>query len=130
MPKSAKILSAIFMNKPFEKIIEKIKKFRDYRDWKQFHNPKDMAEAIVIEAAELLELFLWKSKKESEEFMKNKKNREEFADELADIAWFVLELADTYGIDIEKAIEKKLAKNAKKYPVEKSKGKAIKYTKL
>lgn len=118
------------INKNFQSILKKIKKFRDERDWKQFHNPKDMAEAIVIEAAELLELFLWKSKKESEEFMKNKKNREEFADELADIAWFVLELADTYGIDIEKAIEKKLTKNAKKYPVEKSKGKAIKYTKL
>lgn len=118
------------MNKNFQSILKKIKSFRDDRDWKQFHNPKDMAEAIVIEAAELLELFRWQSNKQSEEFLKNKKNREEFSDELADIAWFVLELADTYDIDLEKAISKKLSKNAKKYPVEKSKGKSIKYTKL
>ena len=61
------------MNKPFKPILKKIKKFRDERDWKKFHNPKDMAEAMVIEASELLELFLWKSQKESQEFIKNKK---------------------------------------------------------
>ena len=62
------------MNKPFEPILKKIKKFRDERDWKKFHNPKDMAEAISIEASELLELFLWKTKEESLEFVKDKKN--------------------------------------------------------
>lgn len=118
------------INKNFQSILSKIKSFRDKRDWKQFHNPKDMAEAIVIEAGELLEKFLWKSQKESREFLKSKKNLEEFSDELVDIVWFILELADTYGIDIEKAIEKKLLKNAKKYPVNKAKSVATKYTKL
>ena len=118
------------MNLSFGKLSEKIKKFRDERDWKKFHNPKDMAEAMVIETSELLELFLWKSQKESNEFLKNKKNLEETSDELADIAWFLFEFADNYGIDIEKAIEKKLQKNAKKYPVNKAKGVATKYTKL
>ncbi len=118
------------MNKPFQSILKKIKKFRDERDWKQFHNPKDMAEAMVIEASELLELFLWKSQKESREFLKSKKNLEEVSDELADVAWFLFEFADNFGIDLEKAIEKKLQKNVKKYPIEKSKGLATKYTKL
>lgn len=118
------------MNKSFAPILQKIKKFRDERDWKQFHNPKDMAEAMVIEASELLELFLWKSQKESHDFLKNKKNLEEASDELADVAWFVFEFADNFGIDLEKAIEKKLKKNAKKYPIHKSKGIATKYTKF
>ena len=89
-----------------------------------------MAEAMVIEASELLELFLWKSQKESQEFLKNKKNLEETSDELADVAWFLFEFVDNFEIDLEKAIEKKLQKNAKKYPVHKSKGVATKYTKL
>lgn len=118
------------MNKPFEKIIKKIKKFRDERDWKQFHNPKDMAEAISIEASELLELFLWKTKEESLEFVKDKKNHEEISDEVADVMAFLIEFCDNYDIDIEKSIEKKLQKNAKKYPIHKAKGIATKYTKL
>lgn len=115
---------------PFPSILKKIKKFRDERDWKKFHNPKDMAEAIVIEASELLELFLWKNKEESLNFIKNKKNKEEVSDEFADVMWFLIEFADNWGIDIEEAISKKLLKNAKKYPVHKSKGIATKYTKL
>jgi len=118
------------INKNFQSILAKIKKFRDERDWKQFHNPKDMAEATVIEAGELLEHFLWKDKKQSYDHINNKKNLEEVSDELADIALFILEFADDFNIDLEKAIETKLKKNAKKYPIEKSKGKAIKYTKL
>ncbi len=118
------------MNKPFESILKKIKKFRDQRDWKKFHNPKDMAEAISIESSELLELFLWKTKEESLKFAKVKKNKEEISDEVADIMAFLIEFCDNSGIDIEKAIESKLQKNAKKYPVNKSKGVATKYTKL
>jgi NTP pyrophosphatase (non-canonical NTP hydrolase) len=118
------------INKPFQNILSKIKHFRDERDWKKFHNPKDMAEGIVIEASELLELFLWKTQEESKKFAKNKKNLEEIADEIADILYFTLELADDLGIDIEKAVLNKLKKSAKKYPIAKSKGKAIKYTKL
>lgn len=118
------------MNRSFENILKKIRKFRDERDWLQFHNPKDMAEAMVIEASELLELFLWLDKKEAHKFLKNKKKLEEASDELADVAWFLFEFADNFGIDLEKAIENKLKKNAKKYPIHKAKGKAIKYTKL
>lgn len=118
------------MNLSFEKMSGKIKKFRDERDWKKFHNPKDMAEAISIESSELLELFLWKTKEESVEFVNNKKNHEEISDEVADIMMFLIEFIDNCGIDIEKAIEKKLQKNAKKYPVNKAKGIATKYTKL
>lgn len=118
------------MNKAFNSILKEIKKFRDERDWKKFHNPKDMAEAISIESSELLELFLWKTKEESLEFVKNKKNQEEISDEVADIFVFLIEFCDNNGIDIEKAIENKLQKNAKKYPVSKAKGVATKYTKL
>lgn len=118
------------INKKLQNIIAKIQKFRDERDWMQFHNPKDMALALSIEASELLELFLWKDKKEVEEFVKNKKNIEEISDELADVFTFALELAENLGIDIEKSVEKKLIRNNKKYPVNKSKGKADKYTKL
>ncbi len=118
------------MNKPFRPILQKIKKFRDERDWKQFHNPKDMAEALVIESSELLELFLWKSQKESEKSIKSRKFFEEVSDELADIALFIFEFADNFGIDIENAIEKKMRKNAQKYPIHKSKGIATKYTRL
>lgn len=118
------------MKMSFEKMSGKIKKFRDERDWKKFHNPKDMAEAISIESSELLELFLWKTKEESIEFVNNKKNHEEISDEVADIMMFLIEFIDNCDIDIEKAIEKKLQKNAKKYPIDKSKGVATKYTKL
>ena len=118
------------MNSPFESILKKIKKFRDERDWKKFHNPKDMAEAISIESSELLELFLWKTKEESLAFVNDKKNYEEISDEVADIMTFIIEFCDNCDIDIEKAIEKKLQKNAKKYPVNKAKGVATKYTKL
>ncbi len=118
------------MNKAFQPILKKIKKFRDERDWMQFHNPKEMAEAIVIESSELLEQFLWKKHSEVNEHIKNKKNKEEIADELADILTFTIELADNLGLDIEEIISKKISKNSKKYPIEKAKGKAIKYTKL
>jgi len=118
------------MNNSFQSIIKKIKNFRDERDWKKFHNPKDMAEAIVIEASELLELFLWKNKEESLEFIKNKKNKEEVSDEFADVMLFLIEFADNWGIDIKEAISKKLLKNAEKYPVHKAKGISTKYTKL
>ena len=117
-------------NAKFSKIIQTIKKFRDERDWLQFHNPKDMATALSIETSELQELFLWKNKKEIEEYIKDKKNIEEISDELGDIFSFAIELADNLGIDIEEAIFKKMEKSAKKYPVEKSKGKHTKYNKL
>ncbi|MBF0122159.1 MAG: nucleotide pyrophosphohydrolase [Candidatus Omnitrophica bacterium] len=109
-------------------LVQKIKKFRDDRDWKQFHNHKDMALSLVLEAAELLEHFQWKNPEEVKKHARE--NLEEIADELADIAMYVFELSDNLGIDLKRAMIKKLAKNAQKYPVEKAKGKHTKYNKL
>lgn len=111
-----------------DEILSKIRKFRDERDWMQFHDPKNLSVSIVIEAAELLEHFQWKDQKEVEKYLKA--NKEEIADEIADIAIYLAEFADNLGINLIQAMHKKLAKNAKKYPIEKAKGVATKYTKL
>lgn len=111
-----------------KEITEKIRKFRDERDWMQFHNHKDMALSLVLEASEVLEHFQWKNGKEIDDYVL--KNKEAIADELADVASYLFELADNLGIDLTDAIELKQKKNAEKYPVEKSKGKHTKYTKL
>lgn len=111
-----------------KKITEKIIKFRDERDWLQFHNHKDMALSLVLEAAEVLEHFQWKSPDEVANH--GKINKDEISEELADVAMYLFELADNLGIDLKKAIESKLKKNARKYPVAKAKGKHTKYNKL
>lgn len=110
------------------KITEKIKKFRDERDWLQFHNHKDMALSLVLEAAEVLEHFQWKSPDEVADH--GKMHKDEISEELADVAMYLFELADNLGIDLKKAIESKLKKNSRKYPVAKAKGKHTKYNKL
>lgn len=109
-----------------EEISQKIRAFRDARDWAQFHNPKDMAIAISLESAELLEHFLWKTPEEVEERVKT--NRDEIVDEIADIAVYLVELADNLGIDLLKAMDAKISKNAEKYPAEKVKGSSRKYS--
>ena len=111
-----------------DEILTSIRDFRDERDWAQFHNPKDMAIAISIEASELLEHFLWKTTEESEQRVQEK--RAEISDEIADIAVYLLELADNLNIDLAHAIKNKMKKNAAKYPVDKSKGSHVKYTEL
>ena len=111
-----------------QQVVERIRQFRDARDWKQFHHPKDMAAGLAIEAAELMELFLWKNEHEQKETVEMK--REQIEDELADIGMFLLELADNLNVDLLTAIEAKMEKNAAKYPVEKSKGRSVKYTEL
>lgn len=111
-----------------KKIIKKILEFRDARDWKQFHNPKDLAISLSLEASEVLEHFQWKSKEEIEKYIKTNKN--EIGEELADVFYWVLLLANDLNIDIEKAFELKMKKNAKKYPIKKAKGKHNKYTEL
>ena len=112
----------------YDSVVGKIREFRDARDWKQFHHPKDMAAGLAIEAAELMELFLWKNEQEQTEIVETK--REQIEDELADIGMFLLELADNLNVDLLTAIEAKMEKNAAKYPVEKSKGRSVKYTEL
>ena len=109
-------------------LTEKIKKFRDERDWLQFHNHKDMALSLVLEAAEVLEHFQWKKPEEVKAHAETCKD--EIAEELADVAMYLFELADNLNIDLPSAIEQKIEKNARKYPIEKAKGKHTKYNKL
>jgi NTP pyrophosphatase (non-canonical NTP hydrolase) len=102
--------------------IEKLLKFRDERDWEQFHNSKDLALALSIEASELLEVFLWKK---NEDFDKDK-----LEEELADVFMYGILLANKNNIDINNIILKKLQRNNEKYPIEKAKGKSNKYDDL
>ena len=103
--------------------LQRLLKFRDERDWKQFHTPKNLALALSIEAAELTELFLWKKDGELVD-------EEQVSEELADIVCFVLYLVDHYKLDLATIVEEKIKKNELNYPVEKSKGTATKYTDL
>lgn len=105
-----------------QKIIQEIIKFRNERDWEQFHNAKDLSLAISIEANELLEQFLWKNPEEA--------NIEKVKEELADVLIYALLLADKLQINIESIVLAKLKKNAEKYPVEKAKGTSKKYDEL
>ena len=111
-----------------DKLIKKILAFRDARDWKQFHNPKDLAISLVLEAGEVMEHFQWKSKEEVEEYVKT--HKEHIGEELADVQNYLLLLSHDLGIDLEKAVLKKMKKNALKYPIHKAKGKHTKYNKL
>ena len=111
-----------------EEIINKIREFRDKRDWMQFHDPKNMAISIMIEAAELLEHFQWKNLEEVERHVTE--HKEEVADEIADIAMYLFEIADNLQINLIDAMSNKLKKNEEKYPVKKSRGVATKYIKL
>lgn len=106
-------------------LIQKLIEFRDKRNWKQFHNPKDLAISLVLEASELLENFQWKS---SEQSVREKS--ESIEEEMADVFMYLLLLSNELGIDLEKAVIDKIAKNAKKYPESKSFGSNKKYTDL
>jgi len=106
-------------------LIDELVKFRDARRWEQFHNTKDLALAISIEAAELNELFLWKTTEESEFVDRNK-----LKEELADVFAFSLLLAGKHGFNVNEIVLEKIMKNNEKYPVEKSKGTAKKYNDL
>jgi len=106
---------------------DKIKKFCDDREWDQFHGAKELATALIIESAELLEHFRWKNEKEVEQLLKDENKREEIGDEMADILYFLIRMAQKYDIDLSEALERKMKKNDKKYPVEKAKGSSKKY---
>ncbi|MBK7376776.1 MAG: nucleotide pyrophosphohydrolase [Chitinophagaceae bacterium] len=105
-----------------EEITDALIKFRNERDWEQFHNSKDLAVAISVEANELLELFLWKQPEEA--------NKEKIKEELADIFAFAFLLAQKHGFDIKEIVLQKIKANAEKYPVDKAKGSAKKYNEL
>jgi NTP pyrophosphatase (non-canonical NTP hydrolase) len=105
-----------------DRILRRLRQFRDDRDWQQFHNPKDLAVALSIEASELLEAFLWKSPEDA--------NPEKVKEELADVLAYALLLSDAYGFDIQQIILDKIERNEEKYPVDKARGSAKKYNEL
>ena len=108
-----------------QETIDMILKFRDDRDWKQFHNPKDLAISISLEAAELLEIFQWSGTKISAEG-----KIEKIKEELADVLNYCVLMADVCGLDIDEIVQAKIKRNNEKYPVEKAKGKSNKYNEL
>jgi NTP pyrophosphatase (non-canonical NTP hydrolase) len=109
-------------------LTERIIAFRDERDWKQFHTPKDMVLSLMMEAAELAEHVQWKS--DAEITARLHERKEGVGDELADVLYWTLLIANDFGINLEEAFQRKMNSNAQKYPVEKAKGKHNKYTDL
>ena len=103
-------------------IQEELRRFTQERDWDQFHNGKDLAIGLSVEASELLECFLWKKPEDA--------NPEKIREELADVLNYAFQMADKYGFDIKDIMLDKIRKNAEKYPVEKAKGTAKKYNEL
>jgi dCTP diphosphatase len=117
------------MSKPtLEDLTKLVLDFREERDWKQFHNPKDMALSLSLEAAELLELMQWRNGAELDAHLRS--IRERLGEELADVLGWILLLANDQQIDLADAFAKKIELNKRKYPVEKAKGSAKKYDEL
>ena len=108
-----------------DETIQRVLKFRDDRDWRQFHTPKDLAISLSLEAAELLELFQW-----SGADLECPGNRDKLREELADVLSYCILMADVCGLDLDEIMNEKVAKNEAKYPVEKAWGSAAKYTEL
>ena len=108
-----------------DETIQRVLKFRDDRDWRQFHTPKDLAISLSLEAAELLELFQW-----SGADLECTGNRDKLREELADVLSYCILLADVCGLDLDEIMNEKVTKNEAKYPVEKARGSAAKYTEL
>jgi len=116
------------MTRGFDEIIKRVIQFRDERDWRQFHDPKNLAEAISVESGELLEKFLWIGSTESKQISDTKLRDVE--EELADIAIFMFYLCDALNIDLLESVERKIRMNEKKYPIAKARGTSKKYTEL
>ena len=108
-----------------DETIRRVIQFRDDRDWKQFHTPKDLAISMNLEAAELLELFQW-----SGADLECAEKREKLREELADVLSYCILMADVCGFDLDEIMNEKVSKNEAKYPVEKARGNAAKYTEL
>lgn len=110
-----------------ENLKSKLRAFSKERDWEQFHNPKNISTALSVEASELLEIFQWSNDGGLSE-IKDPKKRKEIEKEIADVFNYLLKLVDILDMDLEKAALEKINENEKKYPVEESKGKSVKYT--
>lgn len=115
-----------------EKILRNFNNFASDRDWSQFHHIKNLSMALSVEVSELVEIFQWAEKEEIQSWIdeKNSEKMTRISDELADIYLYFLKIASLTGINLEQSITEKMEKNAKKYPIEKSKGNAKKYTEL
>ena len=109
----------------FSELLQILEKFRDERDWAQFHDSKNLALALSIEAAELNELFLWKKEEEAEQVDKKR-----LREELADVFAYAIMLAGRHGLDVSDIVKEKIVQNAKKYPVDQAKGNSAKYNEL
>ncbi len=109
---------------------ERVLAFVHERDWEQFHSPKNLSMALAAETAELMEHFLWATPEESKSVAKDPAKRAKIAEELADVVIYALEFANSTGLDVAASIESKIAANARKYPVEKARGRSAKYTEL
>lgn len=110
---------------------KKLTDFRDERDWRQFHDPINLAVALQLEVSEILECFQWRADaKKFEDWYSDPANKKALTEEVADVFSYLLLLAESLGIDIAQATEEKIAHNAAKYPVEKAKGNSLKYNKL
>ncbi len=107
-----------------------VQAFCEARDWDQFHGPKDLAIGVITEASELLEHFRFQSDEQALDLLNDPKSREEIEEELADVFFFLLRFSQRFDIDLNCALKRKVAKSARKYPVEKAKGKNAKYTNL
>lgn len=116
--------------KTIQELSSMIVKFRDEREWKKYHTPRNLAISLVIELGELLEHFQWKDDDEILKLVKDPGKREAIEEELADVAIYLLLLANELDVDLESAILTKLKKNEEKYPVNLVKGKYVKYTEL
>lgn len=113
-----------------KQLMDLVQAFCEVRDWDQFHNPKDLAIGISTEANELLDIFRFKSEEQMKELFRNERSREHIEEEVADTFFFLLRFAQMNNIDLGKCIQDKLQKNNTRYPVEKIKGKNLKYTEL
>jgi NTP pyrophosphatase (non-canonical NTP hydrolase) len=117
-------------NTSLAKAKKEVREFCEARDWDQFHSPKDLSIGLITEAAELLELFRFKSPEEIQKLFEHPASREKIADELSDSFYFILRFAQKYGFDLTGELKKKMAKNSAKYPIEKSRGSNKKYDEL
>ena len=111
-----------------KELTDLIIKFRDERDWKQYHNPKDIALSLVLEASEVMEHFQWKNRKEITKYIRQ--HKKEISEELADVLYWVLLMSHDLKIDLKKEFKRKMNISGKKYPIAKAKGSNKKYTDL
>lgn len=118
------------MKKTIGELTKRVQDFCEARDWDQFHGPKDLAIGVITEASELLEHFRFQSDEQALALLSDPHFKEEIEDELADVLFFLLRFSQRFDVDLTKALLRKIEKSEQKYPVEKSKGKNTKYTKL